>query len=336
MPTTPASLVSQINDIYNPLLSGMVFDLNTPLEFASVDLIGDVPSFTPTVIPNIPAPTLANLTEGDNTLNGAGTFDVLMRAINKHVESQYKKGNLSQSEWAKVYVQAVEIALSQASNFVIASNNAAWQAETSKRQAELLEIQKATTQQEHRTRILETLIAKMAMARAQIDAHVSQGNLVGVKVKIGDTYHDILAKEATQELLHEQVDAARSQTKETLRSGATVAGSVAIDKSLKTKQLTLTDEQIDAARAQTKDTIKDGLTGVGGILGSQKRLYDQQKESFIHDSMNKAIKVLADAWTTQKTMDEGWTPPNAFLNSSIDPAVNKYLTEVGVNSGGLF
>ena len=33
MATTPASLVSEINSIYAPLLSGLTFDLNIPLEF---------------------------------------------------------------------------------------------------------------------------------------------------------------------------------------------------------------------------------------------------------------------------------------------------------------
>lgn len=336
MTTTPTSLVSEINAIYTPLLSGLSFDLNIPLELANIDLVTAPPVFTTTVVANYPALTLESLTVGEETLTGDGAFDVIMRAVNAHLDSQYKKNRLSGAEWGKVYIQGIDLALSQAANYLVASINAAWAGESAKRQAELLEIQKATLIQEHSTRILETITAKMGLAKMQIDAYVAQGGLVSIKTKIGDMFHDILMKEAQQVLIDEQVDQARSMTKDTLTSGATVAGSVAIDKNLKTKQLVLVDEQIDAARAQTKDTITGGVTGVVGILGSQKLLYDQQRQSYIHDSMNKAAKVLSDAWTTQKTVDDGWTPPSAFLNTYIDPALKEYIGSVGLatNPGG--
>lgn len=330
MTTTPASLVSEINSIYTPLLSGLTFDLNIPLELASVDLITAAPVFSPTSVPNIPAPTLANLTSGDTTLTGSGAFDILMKAINKHLEEQYKKQRLSGAEWGKVYIQAIEIALAQASSYVVAINQAAWTGENSKRQAEMLEIQKVSLIQEHSTKIMETITAKMGLAKMQIDAYVSQGGLVYSKAKIGEIFHSILSQEAQLKLIDEQVDTARAATKDTLASGAAIAGQVAIDKSLKTKQITLVEEQIDAARAQTKDTVLGGITPVVGILGSQKQLYDQQRQSYVHDSMNKAAKLLSDAWTTQKTVDDGWTPPGAFLNTYIDPALKEYIGTVGL------
>lgn len=336
MPTTPASLVSEINAIYTPLLSGLSFDLNIPLELAAIDLITQAPVFTSSVVADIPALTLDSLTVGESTLTGAGAFDQIMRAINKHLGDQYTKQRLSGAEYGKIYIQGIEIALAQAASYLVASTSAAWAGETSKRQAQMLEIQKAIVMQEHSTKILETITAKMMLAKIQIDAHVSQGSLVSMKTKIGDMFHDILAKEAQQILISEQVDSARAMTKNTLLDGSAVAGSIAIDKNLKTKQLTLVDEQIDAARAQTKDTVIGGVTNVGGILGSQKLLYDQQRQSYIHDSMNKAAKLLSDAWTTQKTVDEGWTPPDVFLNAAIHPAITEYLGTVGlaVNPAG--
>lgn len=330
MTTTPASLVSEINSIYDPLLSGLVFDLNIPLEMASVDLITAPPVITTSPVENIPTLTLTSLTAGEGTLTGEGAFDTIMKAVNKHLEEQYKKQRLSGAEWGKVYIQAIELALSQASNYLVASNAAAWNGETVKRQAELLEIQKASLLQEHSTKVLETITAKMGLAKLQIDAYVSQGGLVATKAQIGNTYHDILHKETQQLLVLEQVDTARASTKDTLQSGQPITGVVAVDKALKNKQISLVDEQIDAARAQTKDTLIDGLTSVTGILGSQKALYDQQKQSYIHDSMNKAAKLLSDGWTTQKTVDEGWTPPSAFLNDYLDPALKKYVTDVGM------
>lgn len=333
MGTTPASLVSDINSIYTPLLAGLTFDLNIPLELAAIDLITQPPTFTPSAVANIAPLTLDSLTVGQETLNGEGAFDRIMRAINAHLDDQYKRNRLSGAEWGKVYISALELGLSQAANYLVASTNAAWAGETSKRQAEMLEIQRATLQQEHSTKVLETITAKMNLATIQIGAHVAQGQLVSMKAKIGETYHDILAKEAQEALINEQVDTARAQTKDTLVSGAPVTGLVAVEKSIKNKQLGLIDEQIDAARAQTKDTVVGGIT-VSGILGAQKSLYDQQRQSYIHDSMNKAAKLLSDAWTTQKTVDEGWTPPNTFLNATIDPALQEYLQTVGMVTPG--
>jgi len=330
MTTTPASLVAEINDIYTPLLSGLTFDLSIPLELAAVDLITQPPTFTPSVVGDFPALTLASLTAGEDTLTGNGAFDVIMKAVNKHLDDQYKKQRLSGAEWGKVYIAGIELALTQGANYLVASTAAAWAGETSKRQAELLEIQKASLLQDHSSKVLETLTAKMGLAKMQIEANVAQGGLVSMKTKIGETYHSILAQEAQQKLIDEQVDTARAATKDTLLSGAPVAGSVAIDKNLKSKQLGLIDEQIDAARAQTKNTIIGDMIPVGGILGSQKSLYDQQRQSYIHDSMNKAAKLLSDAWTTQKTVDDGWTPPDSFLNAYIDPAMKEYMSTVGM------
>ena len=369
MTTTPASLVTTIGSLYAPLLSGLVVDLTVPPELNSIDLISTPPSFTPVPVPDIPTLTLNSLTEGENTLQGDGAFDIIMKAVNKHLESQIKKGSISQTETTKVYVAALEMAMGQAVQYLVSANQAAWAGENSKRQAQMLEIQKAILDQENRTKILETITAKMNMGMVQVQAYRAQGELVATKIGIGSTYHEILHKEIQAELITEQVDTARAQTKNTLKSGAAVSGLVqqqilsaqnqallvseqmeaaraqtretlstgdpilglvAQTKMMNAKQLEVLSEQVDSARAQTKNTILDGVTPVGGILGSQKSLYDQQRQSYIHDSKNKAAKLLSDAWTTQKTMDDGWTPPTAFLNAYLDPAIKEYISEVGL------
>ena len=135
MATTPFFKGTATTAIYTPLLSGLTFDLAVPMELASLDLITTAPSFTAGVIPNIPAPTLASLTVGDDTLIGDGAFDVIRRAGDKHLESQYKKNRLSGAEWGKIYIQGIELALTQAAQFLVASASAAWAGETAKRQA---------------------------------------------------------------------------------------------------------------------------------------------------------------------------------------------------------
>ena len=367
MAMTPEDLVNNIEAIYTPLLSGLSPNLSIPADLASLDLVPDLPEFTTVTVPDIPPITLGDLTTGETTLTGNGVFDILMKAVNKHLDSQFKKGAISQTEMSKLYVNAIEVALSQGVAFLVQTHQTAWAGENAKRQAQLLELQKAVVHQESLTKIFETVRAKMEVAKAQIDAYRAEGELVHIKVGIGATYQDILNKEVQQLLISEQVDTARANTKETLLDGAAVGGLVqqqiisathqanlvkeqmetaraqtretlsdgspilglvSTEKLLKAKQVDLLDEQIDSQRAQTKNTLVDGTTAVGGILGSQKSLYDQQKISYIHDSKNKAARLLTDAWTTQKTVDDGWTPPNAFLNAYIDPAIQSYISDV--------
>lgn len=91
------------------------------------------------------------------------------------------------------------------------------------------------------------------------------------------------------------------------------------------KQFTLLSEQVEAARAQTLDTRTDGVPVVGS-LGKQKELYSQQITSYQRRSEMDAAKFWVDAWTVQKTIDEGLTPPTNFTNTNVDQVLSKIRT----------
>ena len=76
-------------------------------------------------------------------------------------------------------------------------------------------------------------------------------------------------------------------------------------------------EQTESARAQTLDNRTDGAAVVG-VLGKQKDLYTQQITSYQRDAEVKAGKLWTDAWTVQKTIDEGLLPPANFQNATLD------------------
>ena len=76
-------------------------------------------------------------------------------------------------------------------------------------------------------------------------------------------------------------------------------------------------EQTESARAQTLDNRTDGALVVG-VLGKQKDLYTQQIISYQRDAEVKAGKLWTDAWTVQKTIDEGLLPPTNFQNATLD------------------
>lgn len=91
------------------------------------------------------------------------------------------------------------------------------------------------------------------------------------------------------------------------------------------QQLKLLMEQTEAARAQTVNTRTDGETIVG-LLGKQKDLYSQQITSYQRDAEVKAGKLFTDAWTVQKTIDEGLVPPPGFTNASVDEVLQTIKT----------
>lgn len=88
------------------------------------------------------------------------------------------------------------------------------------------------------------------------------------------------------------------------------------------QQRLLLTEQTEVQRAQTLNTRTDG-TIVAGVLGKQKDLYTQQITSYKRDAEVKAAKLFTDAWTVQKTIDEGLLPPNGFSNVSLDTILTR-------------
>lgn len=74
-------------------------------------------------------------------------------------------------------------------------------------------------------------------------------------------------------------------------------------------QKQMVTEQGEAQRAQTANARYSDGQPVGGILGSQKALYDQQKISYQEDTKIKAAKIFSDLWVTMKTVDTGILAP---------------------------
>ena len=72
-------------------------------------------------IPNSEVSTdynISELTSGE--LGGNGTFDIIMGALNAHIEHQFKLGRIRGTDFANTYIQAMQMALQQASSYAIA------------------------------------------------------------------------------------------------------------------------------------------------------------------------------------------------------------------------
>lgn len=237
--------------------------------------------------------TVTRLTNDDLTdgsVAGNGTFDALMRGFKAHLLVEYEKGRISGAEYSKTYTALVEAAMANATSFLLGRDQAYWNAITAQQAARTAEIQVVIARTQ-----LET--AKVQLQTLRVEGNIAKANYALTKMK--------LSTESVQYCL----------------------GKFNLEYILP-KQLILTSEQVESQRAQTLNTRTDGAQ-VAGLLGKQKELYSQQITSYQRDAEFKAAKIFADAWTVQKTIDEGLVPPPSFNNASVD----QVLAKIKLNNG---
>ena len=91
---------------------------------------------------------------------------------------------------------------------------------------------------------------------------------------------------------------------------------------------TLIAQKVKSEKAQIQDTV-DG-EAVVGVTGAQTALYKQQKEGFIRDAEQKALKIISDTWITRKTVDDGTPLPTGFDTGAVDAFTRKVADGVEV------
>lgn len=104
-----------------------------------------------------------------------------------------------------------------------------------------------------------------------------------------------------------------------------------LDKQIAVQEATadLTRQKIKTEMAQIADSV-DGVA-VTGILGAQIALYKQQRDGFLRDAEQKALKIVADTWITRKTVDDGTPLPTGFDTAAVDAFTRKVADGVQVN-----
>lgn len=283
--------IPQVAADANALFAALTADLTLNLDLPQLDLDTDFTVPTPTGPGSdpIPAVTVADLTTA--AVDGTGVFDVMMRAVNTHLEAQFQEGRITGADFAKVYLGAITVTQQTATQFVLGKDRAYWENLQSQAQLRLAQAQEVRALAD--IQIARGEIQKLAYENAemQLKARTAFNQLASSKMALVTGYNEILQSENQAKLLEEQVDAARAQTKDTLLDGTPILGVVALEKDLKTAQIeqmqeqgALTREQVDTARAETKNTLADGsaVSGMAAqkklLLASQVKTADEQYE----------------------------------------------------------
>ncbi len=127
------------------------------------------------------------------------------------------------------------------------------------------------------------------------------------------------------ELVQKQIEQADKQIEQTDKEIELLGEQIKLQQA----NVDLTNQKIKTEQAQISDTV-DGQA-VTGIVGAQIALYKQQKEGFIRDAEQKALKIVADTWITRKTVDDGTPLPTGFDTTAVDAFTRKVAQGVQVN-----
>ncbi|MGV8863302.1 MAG: hypothetical protein ACOH2T_19310 [Pseudomonas sp.] len=282
MSHTIPEIALEANELYTALAGDLDITINLPelvvsTEFPAPNEAGN-PAYE--LLPRI---TVDDLTTA--SVSGTGVFDVMMRAVTAQVTEQFEKGRITGADFAKTFLGAMTAVMEFGTSFLINKDRAYLEnlkIQEEVKASQILRITALANLEIARTKIQQSILET---AMFKFKAHTNRNEYATSKMELVDAYHKVNTSEEQLNLLFEQIDAARAQTKETLANGQSIGGLLALDKQLKSAQAETAGEALDTARAQTKETLKGG----GAILGlvaiekltkeAQRRLVEEQVET---------------------------------------------------------
>lgn len=315
-------------ELFTALIAGEDFtiptvDLNDPL-FA---IPGDITSELYKPVERI---TNEQLTE--QKTDGNGTFDVAMGGFRAQLVKEFNEGRISGAEYTKAFIALAESAMSGAIQFLIARDQAFWQAQSAQANAIAARVGLATAKVQYATAVMQARNTKAEFA-------VTKLRLANEDAQYGQTKYQIdnlLPAQFEQLGLQNDISTFQRDTMLPLQQAGQETQNDILDYQLNTQmpaQVAMINEQKEAQRAQTLDTRSDAEP-VTGLLGKQKDLYERQIISYQRDSEVKAAKLFTDIWTVNKTIDEDQYVPNS-VGVAIDGSgeLNTLLETIRTNNG---
>lgn len=282
------------------------------IEIPDIDLSLDKYQF-PTTDIRVPITRLTNANLTTGTVDGTGTFDVVMKSISNQLKVEYEQGRITGAEYTKAFTALVSSALSSATSFLLQRDQSYWQ-------SQLLQIQAITARVQ-----LETI--KADYIKVKLEALTTKANYATAKIALANASNQYcLTKNELETLRPLQ---AAGLVADNATKVYTNTNLLPVQKDNLLAQGRLLNEQVEVQLAQTADLRTDG-TVITGSVGKQKALYSQQITSYQRDAEVKATKLFTDAWITQKTIDEGILPPDAFNNASLQTILEKLKLNNGL------
>ena len=260
------------------------------------------------------------------TLSGQGVFDVLMRTIKGHLDEEFRNNRVKGSEYANVYLGAIQTTLQTSLSFLIQGAKLA-------SEKQLLEVQ--------------LQLAQVELQKAQVQLTMLEQGLpkVAAEVQLLQAQAGLAAQQKTNlQIQQDQVIAEVAlANKKVVNMG--LEGNVLVAQECKLKaeydnlmlgkdrvvaETTLLGQKLNTEKAQTTSAGVDA----DSVIGRQKTLYQAQANGFTRDAEQKAAKLLLDTWNVRRTTDSDNTAAtgvNKLDDATLGKAVQQLLTGIGVS-----
>jgi len=236
-------------------------------------------------------------TDGKYTVTGTGVFDDLMEAVNAHLSAQFSLGRLTGTDYATVYLGAIQSSLQNSVQFVLGKQQA-------DKQADLIASQIITETQ--------SKDADLAIKRQQIiNEHFQNGMEVNEYIweieyvgNLGKTYTYVTIENLTEndvialmtadphEVVYPVVSSVTLNQTNNLQHKGESTASTMIAKTQEERDL-LKQKRIPE-HAQTLTETIGSTIATSSVMGKQSELFTQQAEGFKNDAKNAFNKNMAD------------------------------------------
>lgn len=267
----------------------------------------------------VPKLTICDLTERE--VDGNGVFDSLMTSVSAHLKQEYENNRITGAEYTKAYIASMEAAMASGVQFLLQRDQAYWQAQT----AQLAAITARVQMQTAKAQLVQTMFSAL---REKAGYALTKMQTLGASLETKTADYNLTTMLPVQKEILDKESAGRTLANEGLDLDNQTKDFNLVN--ILVQQHALLKEQTEAARAQTMD-IRTDANPVMGSIGKQKELYSQQITSYQRRAEMDAAKLFTDAWTVQKTVDEGLVPPTNFTNTNVDAVLSKIRTNNGLS-----
>ena len=235
-----------------------------------------------------------------HTIQGTGSFDTIMSAYMKHLEREFVEKRIQGADYANAYTQLLRQAMEQAINFELNREKSRWEGILSQVQA---------------------ITAVANLYKAKVELAIAQGQALTTKAQYANAVAQLGNLDAQYGNALAQRDNTVAQTDNTIVQKDNIIA--------QTSNLVVQKDNIVAQKdnilAQT-DKVREDIT----LTVKQEAMVAQQTTSFKRRDEYNAVKLQADAFTIQKSIDEGTVAPNVFQSAQINTNLSKHLTNVGL------
>lgn len=255
---------------------------------------------------------LSNLTDSTNADNGTGVFDKLIQSIEQHIESQYKAGRITGSDYWSVYLGSMQSALSESVKFLLSEQQAAKQADLLNEQilseqkknepGGLIDLEKQKNQEQ-----IDLIIAQTAAQYESIDASrkdTNRKNLLNSKqvIKIGKE-SELLTTQNSELLLNGVVERSLKSAQEV----ATASGGIDNTNKVNAEVALINAREVEQIAA----TVRMDLESSKKVL-----LIEAQTLGFKVNGKQNLLKQMFEGFAIETTTNGAVTAPAPSLNSS--------------------